>query len=644
MCGIVGFWSDAQVCYEEAVRTIVSMRDRLRHRGPDDAGLYVDADAGLALGQRRLSIIDLSPAGHQPMVSACGRYVLVFNGEIYNHHAIRDELERKGQAPAWRGHSDTETLLAALVTWGVRDALEHLNGMFAFALWDSQERVLWLARDRMGEKPLYYGQIGRTFLFGSELKALRLYPRWQSEVDRQALCQYFRYGYIPSPRTIYRGILKLPAGCYLEVRDSGRPVGVPRMYWDIRAVAKAGLSSRLDDKPELIDLLETALREAVVSRMEADVPLGAFLSGGVDSSLVVALMQMASSQRVRTFTIGFWEAAYDEAPHARRVAQHLGTDHTELYLTYDDALRVIPNIPEIWDEPFADPSQIPTFLLSALTRRHVTVSLSGDGGDELFGGYDRYHLALRLNAYRRWMPTVARAATGYVAAGLSRVLEGIAPVHPRLAIRVATYLRSGADVARAPGIDCLYKNLISHWKAPERLVIGANEPRSLLDQPEVGPNVNHTLERLMWFDQVTYLPDDILVKVDRASMAVSLESRAPLLDHRLVELSWRMPASVKFRDGVGKWALKQVLYRYVPRDIVERPKQGFGVPIGSWIKEPMREWAESLLDDSLLRNQGFLRSDLVRQMWHEHLAGIKDRQFHLWDVLMFQAWLEANGF
>lgn len=642
MCGIVGFWSDAQVHHEEAARTIGSMRDRLQHRGPDDAGLYVDVDAGLALGQRRLSIIDLSSAGHQPMVSACGRYVLVFNGEIYNHRAIRDELERRGQAPAWRGHSDTETLLAALMTWGARHALERLNGMFAFALWDREERVLWLARDRMGEKPLYYGRVGRTFLFGSELKALRLHPCWQSEVDREALCQYFRHGYIPSPRTIYRGILKLPAGCYLEVCDSGRLVGLPRTYWDIHAVAEAGLSSPLDDKPELIDLLETALREAVVSGMEADVPLGAFLSGGVDSSLVVALMQAASSQRVRTFTIGFREAAYDEAPHARRVAQHLGTDHTELYVTFEDALKVIPNIPAIWDEPFADPSQIPTFLLSALTRRHVTVSLSGDGGDELFGGYDRYRIALQLDACRRWMPTVARAATGYVTAGLSRVLEGIAPVHPRLATRAATYLRSGADAVRAPTIECVYKDLISHWKAPERLVIGAGEPGSLLDQLEMWPDVNHTLERLMWFDQVTYLPDDILVKVDRASMAVSLESRAPLLDHRLVELSWRMPASVKFRDGTGKWVLKQVLCRYVPRDIVERPKQGFGVPIGTWIKGPMREWAESLLDDSLLRHQGFLRPDLVRQMWHEHLTGIRDRQFYLWDILMFQAWLEAK--
>ncbi len=645
MCGIVGFWSAEELQAEAAQGVVKKMNACLRHRGPDDEGVWIDPSSGMVLAHRRLSIIDLSPAGHQPMVSHCGRFVLIFNGEVYNHREIRTELERAGTVSHWRGHSDTETLLAALANWGVPQTLRRIDGMFAFALWDRVERTLWLARDRMGEKPLYYGRIGEIFLFGSELKALRVHPAWCADIDRDVLCLYLRHGYIPAPWSIYKGVYKVPPAHYVVVRDGGKMLSEPYCYWDIRKVAEEGIQNPLPDTPELIDLLEVRLRDAVTSRMEADVPLGAFLSGGIDSSTVVALMQASASFPVRTFTIGFYEPGYNEAEHAKRVARYLGTDHTELYVTPDEARDVIPKIPEMWDEPFSDPSQIPTFLLAKLTRRHVTVSLSGDGGDELFGGYDRYVVAARLLKYRNVLPTAARKLVGAflenVFSADSVIVSSISN-RSRVAKKVVRRTQGLAQILRAGSPEEVYRWLVSRWKFPDDIIMGAKEPETIFQKSNAWPDQSTFLHRIMWLDQITYLPDDILVKVDRASMAVSLESRAPFLDHRLVEFSWRVPLAAKMRDGEGKWVIKQVLYRYVPKELVDRPKQGFGVPLEHWLRGPLRAWAESLLDERRLREEGFFKPERIRRLWEQHLAGVQDWQYYLWDVLMFQAWLEAQ--
>lgn len=646
MCGIVGFWSTEELQPAVAQGIARKMSACIRHRGPDDEGFWIDSSAGLVFAHRRLSIIDLSPAGHQPMVSHCGRFVLVFNGEIYNHRELRAELEKAGAAPRWRGHSDTETLLAALANWGVPQTLKRINGMFAFALWDCVERTLWLARDRMGEKPLYYGRVGKVFLFGSELKALRAHPSWCTDVDRDVLCLYLRHGYIPAPWSIYKDIYKLPPAHYLVVRDGGQTISEPQCYWDIRRVAEVGIQNPLPDTPELIDLLEERLRDAVISRMEADVPLGAFLSGGIDSSIVVALMQASASHPVRTFTIGFYEHGYNEAEYAKQVAQHLGTDHMELYVTPVEARDVIPKIPEIWDEPFADPSQIPTFLLAKLTRQHVVVSLSGDGGDELFGGYNRYAIAVRFLKYRNVLPPTARKFVGAflenVFSANSIIVSAISNGSRVAKKKVVRRIQGLAQILRADSPEEVYRWLVSRWKLPDHIVIGAKEPETIFQKSDSWPDPSTFLHRIMWLDQITYLPDDILVKVDRASMAVSLESRAPLLDHRLVEFSWRVPLSAKLRDGEGKWLLKQVLYRYVPKELVDRPKQGFGVPLEHWLRGPLREWAESLLAERRLRQEGFFKPDWIRCLWEQHLAGVQDWQYYLWNILMFQAWLETQ--
>jgi len=625
------------------------MAAALRHRGPDDQGVWVDPDAGLALSHSRLAILDLSAEGHQPMFSADGRFVIVFNGEIYNFHDLRSDLEKSGHS--FRGHSDTEVMLAAIVQWGLEAALKRFVGMFAFGLWDRQERALHLARDRMGEKPLYYGWTDSVFLFGSELKALRAHPRWQGEIDRNALALLMRHNYIPAPHSIYRGIFKLPPGTFLTVATAAVNPGAlpaPVAFWNMKAVVEASVPFA-GTEIEAAERFEALLRDAVAKQMVADVPLGAFLSGGVDSSTIVALMQAQSSRPVKTFTIGFREAEFNEANYAKAVANHLGTDHTELYVTPKEAMGVIPRLPEIYDEPFSDGSQIPTFLVSQLARRHVTVSLSGDAGDELFGGYPRYPLAQRIWSRVGWMPRTGRSA-------LSTLLRTLKPQTWDRALgwtskfasdrvwseRIGDRLHKLADILSADTPDRTYRGLISHWKEPEQLVIGAKEPLTALSDPAQWADLPSFFQRMMYLDTVTYLPDDILVKVDRASMAVSLESRIPLLDHRVVEFAWRVPLAMKIRKGTDKWLLRQVLYKYVPRTLIERPKKGFGVPIDQWLRGPLRDWAENLLNSDRLRREGFLNPRIVTLKWSEHLSGKRNWQYYLWDVLMFQAWLEAG--
>ena len=633
------------------------MADALRHRGPDDHGVWTDDQAGVALGHRRLSIIDLSAAGHQPMVSHDGRYVIAYNGEIYNFQDLRTTLEGLGHS--FRGHSDTEALLAAIVEWGPAEALVRCNGMFALALWDRHRRTLILARDRLGEKPLYFGWAGGAFLFASELKALRAYPGFAPDIDRGALALLLRHNYVPAPYTIHRGVYKLPPAAMLRLtgdmwaRDPGLADLEARFepYWSAREVAEAGTADpfRGSDE-EAIEALDACLREAVASRMVADVPLGAFLSGGFDSSTVVALMQAQSSRAVRTFSIGFREAGYDEAQHAKAVANHLGTDHTELYVTPDEARAVIPRLPALYDEPFADSSQIPTFLVSQLARRHVTVSLSGDGGDELFGGYNRYFWATDLWKGFGRIPAPARRG---LAAGVSRlspdtwqrIFDRLGPVLPAKLRqpRAGEKMHKLAGILGAHGREALYYGLLSHWTSPVRVVRDSAEPATILTDPHRWAEVGGFTPRMMYLDMVTYLPDDILTKVDRASMAVSLEARVPLLDHRVVEFAWRLPLSLKVRDGQGKWALRRVLDRYVPRTLTERPKMGFGVPIDHWLRGPLRDWAEALLDENRLRREGFFEPEPIRELWSEHLSGQGNWQYHLWDVLVFQAWHEAQG-
>lgn len=638
MCGLAGVMARGEAASTAVVQ---SMNEAIAHRGPDDFGVWEDAAAGICLGHRRLSIVDLSAAGHQPMRSASGRYVMVFNGEIYNHLDLRAELEQSQAAPAWRGHSDTETLLAGIDQWGLEATLQRATGMFAIALWDRQTRQLWLARDRLGEKPLYYGWQGAgdsaCFLFGSELKALRRHPAFQAPVSRGAVALLLQHNYVPAPWTIHEGIFKLPPGSMLAVSFERRDAR-PSHYWNFTEVANRAAAHPFQGSPdEAADELERLATTIIGRQMVADVPLGAFLSGGIDSSLVVALMQAQSSRRVRTFTIGFEEAAFNEAVHAKAVAHHLGTDHTELYVTAQQARDVIPQLPGLYCEPFADSSQIPTYLVSRLARRHVTVSLSGDAGDELFGGYHRYGWALeRWNRLAR-VPGLLRSmlATGMGAAsrsGLARSLN----------LRRAMQMERAAPVMGAATLDEIYLHLFSHLREPLRWVKGATPLQTAFDSVPQATSALDPLQRLMALDTVTYLPDDVLTKVDRAAMAASLETRVPFLDHRFVEFAWRLPTHYKVRNGQTKWPLRQVLYRHVPRELIERPKKGFGVPINQWLRGPLRDWADHLLDPRRLESQGLLQAAPITELWRQHREGIADWSLQLWNVLMIQAWLDSR--
>ncbi len=646
MCGISGFLDTTHNSRSDALEiNLKRMTDSIQHRGPDDGGEWIDAQQGIALGFRRLAIIDLSPTGHQPMHSADERYVIIFNGEIYNYAELRQELLARGAA--FRGTSDTEVMLAAFSAWGLPAAIQRFDGMFAFAVWDRNEHALHLVRDRLGVKPLYYGWQNGTFLFGSELKALRAHPLFQADINRDALTLFLRYNYIPAPHSIYSGIFKLPQACILTIRpDTGHQDAIPSPYWSARQAAERGLANPFEgDEREAVDALDARLRRSVGLRMIADVPLGAFLSGGVDSSTIVALMQAQSNRPVKTFTIGFYESGFDEAAHAKAVAKHLGTDHTELYVTPAETRAVIPLLPTLYDEPFSDSSQIPTYLVSKLARRHVTVSLSGDGGDELFGGYNRYLWVPRIWKRVSWIP-------GAIRKGAAELIQSVSPqawengiqAAGRVARAVRNMPNAGdkahrlAETLRAANPESIYFDLVSHWKNPTEIVLNGHEPAPML------ANLPATFaERMMYQDLVTYLPDDILAKVDRASMGNSLEARAPYVDdHETVEFAWRLPLSMKMRNGQGKWALRQVLYRYVPQKLIERPKMGFGVPLDAWLRGELREWAESLLDEDCLRREGYFNPAPIRQMWREHKSGSFNRQYYLWDILMFQAWLQTS--
>lgn len=648
MCGISGFLGGVTAQGgDEALLT--RMANTLFQRGPDDGGAWCNSAQRIGLGHRRLAIVDLSPAGHQPMMSSAGRYVIAFNGEIYNHLNIRADLESLGLIPNWRGHSDTETLLAAIEAWGLEAALQKSIGMFAIALWDQQTNTLTLARDRVGEKPLYYGWQGegayRVFLFGSELKALKEHPAFSADIDRGALCLLLRHNYIPAPYSIYQGIAKLEPGRILSVSLARQEPSIST-YWNALTAARTGVKNPYAGTPEdAVDALDALAKDAVRQQMMADVPLGAFLSGGIDSSAVVALMQTQSSRPVKTFTIGFNEEGYNEAVHAKAVAHHLGTEHTELYVTPEQAMDVIPRLPGLYCEPFADSSQIPTFLVSQLARQHVTVSLSGDAGDELFCGYNRYQITDSLWQKIARVPGPLRSL---VARGITALppaaWDKLAPIIPGAGRHAAIgdKLHKGAGVLASTTVDDLYLGMVSHLRNPADWVIGGQEPPTCLMGLRPDLEGLGAVERMMALDTVSYLPDDILVKVDRAGMGVSLESRVPFLDHRLIEFAWSLPLAYKLRDGKTKWPLRQVLYRYVPPVLIERPKMGFGVPLHDWLRGPLRGWAEDLLDETRLTKEGFFHPGLIRKIWLEHLSGRRNWMALLWNVLMFQAWLEVN--
>jgi asparagine synthase (glutamine-hydrolysing) len=620
------------------------MATKLAHRGPDGSGLWVDDVGSLALAHRRLAIVDLSEAGHQPMRSASGRYELILNGEIYNHAALRVELPPQ----LWRGHSDTETLLAGIEHWGFEATLRKTVGMFAIALWDRELRRLSLARDRFGEKPLYIARMPGVVLFASELKAFDAWPGFAPSIDRGAVALLLRHNYIPAPYSIFEGVGKLMPATLLHV-DGPSLVGSPHPYWSLRDVAEQGQREPFaGSDEEATDALERHLDAAIALQRVADVPLGAFLSGGVDSSVVVALMQRQSTTPARTFTIGFDVPKYNEAEHARAVARHLGTDHTELYCSGQQALEVVPRLASMYCEPFSDSSQIPTFLVSQMARRHVTVSLSGDAGDELFGGYTRYDRAPALWSRISRVPAPLRRALGPAiqtvpTAAWDRVGHALWRLSGRMPPeRIGDRAHKLAEMLMTRTPEAFYRDMNSHQPWPERVVIGATEPDTAMNQPSQWPVLRSFDERMMYIDMLSYLPDDILVKVDRAAMAVGLETRVPLLDHRLVGFAWSLPLHLKRRDGVGKWLLRQVLYRHVPRQLIERPKTGFGVPLSDWLRGPLRPWAEHLLDERRLREQGLLDVAYVRRLWRDQVEGRREWMYLLWDVLMLQAWLDTR--
>ena len=662
MCGIAGYLSPHNF---DVNRVAVDMSDTLNDRGPDDSGYWSDRSSGIVIAHRRLSIVDLSPLGHQPMQSFSGRYVIAFNGEIYNHLDLRHEIELNGVMPSaydikhtinkvdrakWRGNSDTETLLRGIELWGFEETLKKSVGMFAIALWDRKTKILFLARDRIGEKPLYFGWQGKgdekVFLFGSELKALKAHPSFSARVDRESLCLLLRHNYVPAPYSIYEGIAKLEPGRILSVSlDQPEPVIIK--FWDSVEIARRGLSIPFAGTPnQAVDALESLTKRAVHQQMMADVPLGAFLSGGVDSSTIVALMQSQSPTPIKTFTIGFNEEDFNEAVHAKAVAKYLGTDHAELYITPNQAMEVIPKLPSLYCEPFADSSQIPTFLLSQLAKQQVTVSLSGDGGDELFCGYNRYKITSQLWRKLSLVPAPIRQLMTKFITSLSPAtwdrLGGLIPSAKRYA-SLGDKVHKGAGVLASADIRQLYLGIISQNSNPTEWVIGGHEyPTNLIGNSPLLTEFND-VEKMMLLDVISYLPDDILVKIDRAAMGVSLEGRVPFLDHRIVEFAWTLPLEYKLRDGQTKWLLRQLLYKYIPKELIERPKMGFGVPIGDWLRGPLRGWAETLLSENRLKQEGYFHPEIIRAKWAEHLSGKRNWQSQLWTVLMFQAWLENEA-
>lgn len=664
MCGLAGFWNPQGFALADALDTVTAMSLAIRYRGPDGEGAWADDASGVALSHRRLSILDLSPAGRQPMVSASGRFVIAFNGEIYNHLDLRRQLgaHAKGtgeddfEGLMWRGHSDTETLLAAFETWGFERTLKKTVGMFAMALWDRGSRALHLARDRIGEKPLYYGWQRGIFLFGSELKALQKHPAFSAEVDRGSLALLLRHNYIPAPRSIYDSINKLLPGTYLRLDlnrgpEGSRPLPQPIAYWSLTQAIAAGRRNPFEGSDsEAVDALESKLKRSIGLQMVADVPLGAFLSGGIDSSTIAALMQAQSSRPVKTFTIGFNEKGFNEATFAKAIARYLGTDHTELYVTASEAQAVIPKLPSVYCEPFADSSQIPTYLVSQLARTEVKVSLSGDAGDELFGGYHRYLLAMSIWRKAGRLPLWARRSVSTFlenipASSFAAVFRVLSPLFPkRLRLSApADKARKLARVLRMQSGEEFYQSLVSLWQLPSEIVIGATEPSTFLNRSEEWPAVDGMEHWMMALDALTYLPDDILVKVDRAAMAASLETRVPLLDHRLVEFAWSLPLHFKIRNGEGKWLLRQVLHRHIPRQMFDRPKMGFSVPLDAWLRGPLRDWAENLLEESRLNLEGYFHPGPIRQAWSGHRTGQANSQYSLWTILMFQAWLDNQN-
>ena len=649
MCGIYGIWAEAPEITSR--NFLVKAGIALLHRGPDHQGKWFDPVSNVGLGHCRLAILDLSPQGHQPMQSADGRYVLTFNGEIYNFAELKADLACLGHS--FRSTSDTEVMLAALSEWGLEAAIRKFVGMFAFALWDRADKSLYLCRDRFGEKPLYYGWLGQTLVFGSEIKALQAHPQWQGQIDRQSLTLFLRHSYIPAPYSIYQDVYKLPPGTLLRLQTpSPSPRPTPQPYWSMATATTAGQQSPFEGNAnEAVEHLDQLLRTTIRQQMVADVPLGAFLSGGIDSSTVTALMQAQSSRPIKTFTVGFHEADYNEAEVAKMVARHLGTDHTELYVTAKEAQAVIPQLPALYDEPFADPSQIPTFLIAQLARQQVTVSLSGDGGDEIFGGYNRYLWAGRIWQQVGGIPPRVRQAIAQLITRRSpqswnHTWKQLSPLLPKsLNQRLpGEKLHKLAIALASDSQEDMYRRLVSQWQSPTDLVLGVKqEPSTPLTEPSQWPEQQDFIPWMMYLDTITYLPDDILAKVDRAAMGVSLETRIPFLDHQVVEFVSTLPLSFKIRQGQGKWLLRQVLYRYVSPALIERPKMGFSVPIGNWLRGPLRDWAAALLDADRLQREGFLNADLVQQQWQRHLSGQENLQYPLWNVIIFQAWLENYG-
>jgi asparagine synthase (glutamine-hydrolysing) len=650
MCGIAGFWDSSQANSSIELRsTIHRMTDSLYHRGPDDSGIWLSPEDGIALGHRRLSILDISPLGHQPMLSADERYIIVFNGEIYNFLELRKQLENTGHK--FKGNSDTEVMLACFSQWGIQPAVQKFHGMFAFALWDKQEKRLHLGRDRAGEKPVYYGLVNNCLVFGSELKSITTFPGWKGKIDRNALSLYMRYCYVPDPHSIYQNIYKLSPGCILTINYNNiLNLPIPEHYWMAQTVAMSGKKQVFTGSDtEATNRLDKLLHHTISQQMLSDVPIGAFLSGGIDSSTIVAIMQSESNTPIKTFTIGFNDDIYNEAIYAKAVANHLNTSHTELYVSPEEISDVIPKLPHIYDEPFADSSQLPTFLVSQLARQHVTVSLSGDAGDELFGGYNRYVWAPQIWKKIGNVPLSVRLALQNIILSLTpqawnHIFKSLSPIIPSKLRQVnpGDKLHKLANVLSTNSRSSLYRQLSSQWTNPEQIVLNSFESKTIMTNQEEWPDIDSYPEWMMCMDLLSYLPGDILTKIDRAAMSTSLETRVPFLDQNIIEFAWQLPLSMKIRNGESKWLLRQVLYKYVPRELIERPKMGFGIPISDLIRTSLRDWAEDLLSVTSLKSSGCLNDTLIRQKWEEHLSGKRNWQYHLWNILIFQSWFKTQ--